>query len=226
MKVYVFLLSISIMLFAQDNSNNQLLENNQNSVSKKSPLVAALYSCLLPGMGELYAQDYSSGKYYTSADCMLLISYIGMNVYHTQLVNNYKTVAKQSANVSIGNKSSDYYSDLGIYNSVYEYNYYNYSKGYSNELYSESKDYWKWSSVDKRREYRNLWMSSRQVYNNYRFVISGMVLNRVVSMINAVRLTIRYNKNLQNQNTLGLGFDINQMPDYSPSLNFNISTSF
>ena len=48
---------------------------------KKNTGLAILYSALLPGMGELYAGDYSSGKYFTIADGVLWGGLIGVNAY-------------------------------------------------------------------------------------------------------------------------------------------------
>jgi len=39
-----------------------------------------------------------------------------------------------------------------------------------------------------------MWVSSEQAHNDLRFVVGAMILNRIASMINAVRLVSAYNK--------------------------------
>jgi hypothetical protein len=48
--------------------SSSIIQYQVSDTQRKSPALAILYSILLPGMGELYAGDYSSGKYFTIAD--------------------------------------------------------------------------------------------------------------------------------------------------------------
>jgi hypothetical protein len=48
---------------------------------ERSVTLAVLYSLLLPGMGELYAGNFSSGKYYLIADAGLWLGYGGFQYY-------------------------------------------------------------------------------------------------------------------------------------------------
>ncbi|MEJ2103128.1 MAG: hypothetical protein P8X47_00970 [Ignavibacteriaceae bacterium] len=59
---------------------NFILNSNFDQ-EKKSVGLGIIYSLLLPGMGELYAGDYNTGKYFTIADGVLWGTFIGMNVY-------------------------------------------------------------------------------------------------------------------------------------------------
>lgn len=57
-----------------------------------------------------------------------------------------------------------------------------------------------------------MWVSSRQAFNNLRFVVAGMLLNRLGSIINAVRLVSAHNKNLNVENKV----EVNFLPELSP----------
>ncbi len=48
-----------------------MLQDQAAAPSKKSVGLAAIYSLLLPGMGELYAEGFSSGKYFLIAEGVL-----------------------------------------------------------------------------------------------------------------------------------------------------------
>jgi len=86
--------------------------------------------------------------------------------------------------------------------------------------------FWKWNTSEERKEFRNMWKSSEQTFNNVRFVVGALLLNRVVSAINAVRLVSRYNKNLTEDVGWNVSSGIQTMPDNSYAYQINFSTSF
>jgi len=92
------------------------------SNEKKSVGLGIVYSLLLPGMGELYADAYNTGKYFTIADGVLWGTLIGMNAYSNIQEDNYKSYAATRAGVIHENKDEDYYANIGDYTSVYSYN--------------------------------------------------------------------------------------------------------
>ena len=71
-----------------------------------------------------------------------------------------------------------------------------------------------------------MWVSSEQTLNDVRFVVWGLLLNRVVSAINAVRLVSRYNNNLSQEVGWNVSLGVQNLPDNSPSYNLNFITSF
>jgi len=75
------------------NLNNSL----QDTPQKKKPILGILYSLLLPGMGELYAESYSSGKYFTIAEGALWGVFIGMNTYAGWQQDRYISFAVSKA---------------------------------------------------------------------------------------------------------------------------------
>ena len=119
MKIFTAgLILISTCLFAQQQPvlsilelENQISDSTENinysntslntSHLKKSTGLAILYSLLLPGMGELYAGNYSSGKYFTIAEGALWATFIGMNIYAGNQKDNYQAYATVNASVNI-----------------------------------------------------------------------------------------------------------------------------
>ena len=93
------------------------------SNEKKSVGLGIVYSLLLPGMGELYADAYSTGKYFTIADGVLWGTLIGMSAYSNWQEDNYKTYAASTGGViNDANKDEEFYANIGDYTSVYTYN--------------------------------------------------------------------------------------------------------
>ena len=179
--------------------NYQSFNSEQNLFNKKNPGLAILYSLILPGMGELYADGFESGKYYTIADGLLWGTLAGFNIYGNWREKNYRSFAETNAGVKLEGKESDFFANIGSYLSVEDYNKEmelnrKFSKVYNPEIY-----YWNWKSSDLRRDYREMWSSSENAYNNMRFVAGALILNRLISAINAVRLVSIYNKNLEEE---------------------------
>jgi hypothetical protein len=50
-----------------------------------------------------------------------------------------------------------------------------------------------------------MWVASQQANNNLRFVIGAMLLNRLVSVVNAVRSVTAYNRSLDAAGMVGEG---------------------
>ncbi len=172
--------------------------------NKKNAAVAILYSMLLPGMGELYAGDYSSGKYFTIAEAGLWGTLIGLNYYQGWKEDNYKSFAKSRAGVS-GDKDEQFYIDIGNYASIEAYNLEKELNREFSDRYNVQSDYWRWESAQQRREYRSMWLSAEYAGNTMKFVGAAMVLNRVLSAINAVRLVSKHNREIAG-NEWGVSF--------------------
>lgn len=164
---------------------------------KKSPGLAILFSALLPGMGELYAGTFSSsGKYFTMAEGSFLVTYIGMNTYSRWQKDNYKAFAASNANLTGTNLSDDFYADISNYSNIKQFNDEKMLYGQTSQRYDPAQFNWSWASETQRKEYRTMWVASQQANNNLRFVIGAMLLNRLVSIIDAVRSVTAYNRHL------------------------------
>lgn len=71
-----------------------------------------------------------------------------------------------------------------------------------------------------------MWSSSEGAYNKVRFVVGALILNRIVSAINAVRLVSAYNKNLSQEVSWNIYFGVEEKPTLPQTLTFNFSTRF
>jgi len=227
----------SNFLFAQNSLGLYQLKNNFNiteesnkitqpqlieTSGKKSTGLAILYSFVLPGMGELYAGDYSLGKYLTAADVLFWGATIGFNTYGKWQEDNYKSFAKSHGGVTYSGDDEDFYARVGSYMSVNSYNREqelnrNFQKVYNTDIY-----YWNWASNETRKEYRNMWTSSEQAYNNVRFAVGALILNRIVSIINAVRLVNKHNKSLINEQSWNINFGIDNSFSQNSGIKVNL----
>lgn len=210
--------------------NNQTQLNNNFAIDdvkkKKNTGLAIVYSLLLPGMGELYADAYDSGVYFTVADGVLWGTYVGINVYANWQKDRYISYAQSNAGITTANKDEDYYATISEYLNIDEFNDAKAFERNFDEMYNSNTHFWKWNTGEERKSYRDMWVSSEQSFNNLRFVVGALLLNRVVSAINAVRLVSKYNNNLNQEVGWNVSVGVQNYPDNSSSYNINFITSF
>jgi hypothetical protein len=241
MRTIFLLLAISTLSFAQtekgsllqlksemskiDLSTEQINMQTAMQSGKKNAGLAIFYSLLLPGMGELYAGSYESGKYFTIAEGAIWLTYTGMAVYGSSKKDNYKAYAQAYAGVNNSGKDEDYYANVGNYSSIEQFNTEKALEGNFDDMYDMEKDYWSWQTEQQRKDYRGLWTSSENAYNNMQFAIGALVLNRLVSAINAARLVSKYNKSLAMENAWNVSFNTGSL-NSEHGLTLNFSKSF
>ena len=139
-KILISVVIISIQIFSQKEEQSfysfkqQIVEEISITTSAEQQLVfddvkqkkntglAILYSLLLPGMGELYADAYDSGVYFTVADGVLWGTFAGMNVYANWQKDRYISYSQSNASVSSEGKDEDFYATIGKYSSIDQYN--------------------------------------------------------------------------------------------------------
>lgn len=220
------LLEQEVKLSASEYSSANLNFSDDLQTAKKSRGLAILYSLLLPGMGELYADGYDSGKYFTIAEGVLWGTYIGMSVYASNQEDNFKAYATSNASINTVGKNDDYFATIGQFENIDEYNDQKALERNFNQMYDSETFFWKWQSTEDRRTYRSMWSSSEQTYNDLRFVVGAMILNRVISAINAVRLVSAYNNRIDEELSWNVSIGLKQTANLPTKLNFNFQTTF
>ena len=196
------------------------------SPEKKKPGLAIIYSLLLPGMGELYAGSYSSGKYFTIADGALWTAFIGMNAYGNWQKDRYKSLAASKGGVKLEGKNDDYLAIISEYSSVDNYNNEKALERNFDEMYDPSAYYWNWQTSEDRKTYRGMWISSEQTFNDVRFVVGALIVNRIASAINAVRLVAAYNKTIDEEVSWNFSVGVSKPVNLPQSFTFNFQKSF
>ncbi len=242
-KILFFFILCSLPIFSQNNETKSLLvlknevkaslETPQKDiqyiqstdVKKKKAGLALLYSLLLPGMGELYADSYSSGKYFTIAEGALWAVYIGMNTYGNWQRDRYKSYAQANGAISVSGKSDNYFATIGDYLNLNEYNNAQALNGDFSKMYKSTYS-WEWSSELERKNYRSMWVSSEQTFNNLRFVVGALLVNRIASAINAVRAVSSYNKRNSTELSWNISAGVSQNVNLPPSVTLNFQTTF
>ncbi|HUI66062.1 MAG TPA: hypothetical protein VL126_14550 [Bacteroidota bacterium] len=161
--------------------------------SKKAGL-AALYSLLIPGLGELYAGDFSSGKYFLIAEGVLWVTYGAFEIYGNSLRADARLFAVAYAGVDPTGKNDQFYVDVSNFLSVSDYNDKKLRDRTPNLVYDPAQGYgWLWQSDALRASFRDQRIRSEDMFNNTKFVGAAILVNHVASAINAARAAIAHN---------------------------------
>lgn len=177
-------------------STSALFEEQQN-VAKKSVATAALYSLLVPGLGEWYADGFESGRYFLGAEAGLWITYASFETYGTWLQRDARSFAVLHSGATASGKNDQFYVDVSNYMNVYEYNDQKLRDRQPEKVYDPNNGYfWQWDSDANRSQFRSYRISSDRVLTNSRFVIGAIIVNHIVSALNAARIARAYNKNV------------------------------
>jgi hypothetical protein len=161
---------------------------------RKSVPIAIALSLVLPGMGELYAGNFQSGKYLLAADAGLWLTYGGFQLYGDWLRRDARSFATQRAGASFENKDEQFEVNIGNFLSVEDYNEAKLRNRQFDLLYDPKSTYaWRWSSDADRLRFREQRIRSDESYRNSKFVLGALVLNRIISAFSAGRAAARGN---------------------------------
>lgn len=168
--------------------------SDETAPAKKSVALAALYSLLLPGMGELYAEGFSTGKYLLIAEGVLWLGFAAVEIHGNDLRDGARTYAAAHAGLDATGKDDDFYVNIGNFMSLEEYNDKQLRDREPEKLYDPLEGYnWLWDSDASRLAFRDQRISSENMYNNQKFIGAAIIVNHIISAINAARSAIAYN---------------------------------
>ncbi|MCL5035418.1 MAG: hypothetical protein M1395_10015 [Bacteroidetes bacterium] len=178
----------------------KLFQNmNQTELSKpftaerKSPALAAIASFVVPGLGELYAGRYDVGKYSTIAEVTLWAFYTATQLYSDQVRNDAINYAKIYAGADVSGKSSQFLVNIGNFLNTQDYNIKKIHDGDYGNLYSSASYQWQWQSDAERGRFKALRIKADEYLNYGRYTAAVIILNHLVSAIDAARLTANFN---------------------------------
>ncbi len=196
------LLRFDLALMSGGGSSTPNVPLDNITVTKKKQTVAVLYSLLLPGMGEWYADDFASGRYSLIAEATLWLTYASFQQYGNWYQSDARQYASAHAGASLSGKNDQFFVNMGNFNNVYDYNDQKLRERDLANVYDPAAGYsWIWDTDADRQHFRAMRVSSDKILNNSKFVIGAVIMNHIISAVNAARLVRHYNKNAD----LGLG---------------------
>ncbi|MBI2504835.1 MAG: hypothetical protein HYW07_16585 [Candidatus Latescibacteria bacterium] len=159
-----------------------------SSLQAQSPRQAFWRSLLLPGWGQHYAGG--SGLHFAAVEAGLWTGYLGLRGLEQVRQTHYRSYAAQHAGAHPAGKDSEYFDDLGFYQSRLQHDQYAlYQQGPAAQLYPEGPGFsWEWDSEAARLQYRELRNASASAGRQALYTTGLVVANRVIAAVHAARL--------------------------------------
>ncbi len=194
------LLSSAVFAYTSKASAEPVLniaDNTRPASDQKSRALGLIYSALLPGMGELYANDYDAGRYFTVSEAILWLGYAGMTIFGNSLTNDAKTYATVHSGANTGGKSDQFLTDVGNFTNTEQYNEKKAGDGTYSLIYSTSDYNWQWDTDANRTTFRSMHLRANTLLDNTKYVLAAVVVNHAASMVDAILAVNRYNGSLK-----------------------------
>ncbi len=169
-------------------------ENNHSPVIDieeerlKSPGGALLRSIVLPGWGQYYnnSDSWRRGQLHLAADVSLILGLIYLNTNANRLENNMYSFAELNAGINLRSVGRTVELAAGNYLNLDEYNQAQLiSRNWDRLIDDLPQNRWQWGSDDQRVEYVQLRERVESQRQQIPAVITLMVVNRVISGVNA-----------------------------------------
>ena len=164
------------------------LQWGEDDDQRKSVGKAALYSMLLPGWGEYYVGHKRKARVFFAIEALSWIGFAGFTIYGNWKENDYIRFAAERAGADLHGKDQWFRDIVGFYDDIDQYN--SFGRVYDPDrpyLDDNRANHWRWQNQSDRAVYRHLKNRSHEAGRRAEFMIGLAILNRVASVIDAVR---------------------------------------
>jgi hypothetical protein len=177
----------------------------------KSGTKAALYSLLLPGLGQHYVGNKKGARLFLGIEAVIWASFAVFQVQGHQREDGYQEYAQVFAGVVSKDHSDDFYALLTEFDTWKQYeddiksegrlNFYpNVDTDMLERYWVENRisdfEEWVWQSADVRRAYQDQRAASKKAYRRSTYAVAAAIANRVASSFFAIKDARDYNERL------------------------------
>ncbi len=194
---------------------------------KKSVVLAAVLSLILPGAGEYYADGYHRGKYFTISEATLWGTYASFEIYGNAVQKDAHSYAKINAGIDENGKDDLFYVNIGNFMNTDDYNDKKMQDRTPDLLYNSKAGYgWQWNSDDNRQQYRAMRVSSDNILYNTRYVVGAIIVNHLVSAISAGKAASDYNKSIASKWEWRIAPEVTMLSGIPDGIQLRFETNF
>jgi hypothetical protein len=168
------------------------------ATSEKSSGLAMIMSLVLPGAGHFYIDRMDVGKYFVAGEAASWIGFAGFNIFGDAIRSDSRSYAHQIAGANKNISDDEYYTNIGFYMNIYDYNNDKLARGEYDQLYDVNKFYWYWNSAEEQGTFETQRKKSERMYNKRVIFTTAMIVNRITSAISALILANQQNTLLRN----------------------------
>jgi hypothetical protein len=150
---------------------------------------AFLMSLILPGSGELYLGSRNMAVIFFSTEVALWSAYFLFNWISDIKADDYSLYASAHAGANVRGKPHQFFVNIEDFDNLAAYNQAMLQDRQPQLMYPEDGSYdWSWDSRASRDRFEKMRLSSDRFESAGLFVIGGVILNHLVSGIDAIRL--------------------------------------
>jgi hypothetical protein len=206
------------ILYQNRQTNPSFEDEFQKPSGRKSVTKAMLLSLLLPGTGELYAENSTGSRIFLGLEGSIWAGFFAFRTYGSWKKTDYKGYAALHAGVNLDSKTDDYFENITYYDSRDEYNQFaRLYHGSDAAIYPEDDFWnWNWDSQDSKESFRDLRNQSKSAYRKALFMVGLAAANRIVSVLDAARSVKKFNRKLGSEfssiNPTDLKFSLDANP--------------
>ena len=152
-----------------------------------SPVVKSM---VFPGWGEYSLGNQVRGRIFVLSETTLLLAILGSYFVSKRQEMEFIAYAAEHAGISSAGKDRQFWVDIGNYSSLLAFNEEHLRWRDFNALYEDNDTWtWSWDSNNNRERFENMRIASDSWMLRCSFFIGGVVLNHIVSAIDALYLS-------------------------------------
>ncbi len=188
-------------------SQASIQQEGHTAARPKSRGRAFLQSLLLPGWGQYYAGSKTMMRVFVTSEVLLWGGFIGFSTWSDLLEDDYRTFASTHAQVNLAGKSSQFFVDIGNFNSLEEFNQAQLRDRDVADLYpTDSGDFsWRWDNEVNRRDFEKIRIRSDKASNSAEFMVAAIFVNHFISAIHSTLSVFKHNKRVRK---MGLDYQL------------------
>jgi len=151
-----------------------------------SPVIKSL---VLPGWGEYTLGFQKRAKVMALTESFIFVSILASYSSANRLEINYQAYAAQHAGVNNVGKNRQYWIDIGNYLSIDQFNEEHLRWRDFNAIYEQNNNWnWYWDDDNNRKSFEKMRIKSDTWKLRASFLVGGMILNHIISAIDALYL--------------------------------------
>lgn len=201
--IYLLLISLGAAQVTPEFASRNLWQNNEASASGSkggSRGKYVLLSLLVPGAGQWFMGQRTRAKFFLGTEIALWAGYWGVTSYTSVLKKDFMAYAAAYAQVNTVSKPDKYWAAIGTADDIYSYNEKQRVERNLAGTYPENDAYyWQWDASENRYKYNELRIKQHDWERRATFMISGFILNRLISAVDVVRIIRKQNREAREQ---------------------------
>ena len=147
-------------------------------------------SALMPGWGESAQGKYLRARVFRISELFLWTSCVGAYAFSRYERSSYEAFAAEHAGINSEDKNHQYWVDIGNYQNITLFNEEHLRFREPEDIYRAGTGFdWAWDTDSNRKKFEDMRIHSDGLALTGKFLIGAVVLNHIVSAIDALYLT-------------------------------------